>query len=107
MKKIQILSVAVAVGLSAVAGMTGCSTGDKYHESTGQYIDDSTLTEHVKHALDEDYYKYPDVKVTTFKGVVQLSGFVDNQAQKDRAAVIAKSVQGVVNVENNISLKAA
>jgi osmotically-inducible protein OsmY len=50
-------------------------------------------------------YKYPDVKVTTFKGTVQLSGFVNNGAQKGRAADLAKNVAGVKDVVNNITVK--
>ena len=62
-----------------VCGVTGCSTGNRYKQSTGEYIDDRGLTSHVKTALAEDHqYKYDDVNVTTFKGVVQLSGFVNH-----------------------------
>src|SRR5580704_3743334 len=104
MKKIKILCVAFALGVSAVAGLTGCA-GDRYHESTGEYVDDSSLTARVKGALGDDTYKYPDVKVTSFKGTVQLSGFVDDRAQKERAGSIAKGVQGVKDVENNITVK--
>ncbi len=50
-------------------------------------------------------YKYPDVIVTTFKGTVQLSGFVDNSDEKSRASTVAKNVEGVKDVENNISVK--
>src|SRR5580704_2003734 len=104
MKKIKILCVAFALGVSAVAGVTGCA-GDRYHESTGEYVDDSSLTVRVKGALGDDYYKYPDVKVTSFKGTVQLSGFVENESQKDRAGTIARGVQGVHDVANNITIK--
>jgi hyperosmotically inducible periplasmic protein len=106
MKNIKCLCVASALALSALAGLTvtGCA-GDRYHESTGEYVDDSSLTARVKGALGDDYYKYPDVKVTTFKGTVQLSGFVDNAAQKGRASEITRGVQGVRDVANNISIK--
>ena len=50
-------------------------------------------------------YKYPDVKVTTFKGTVQLSGFVDTHAQKSQAGTLAKNAAGVKSVVNNISVK--
>ena len=60
----------------------------------------------MKSALSDDsVYKYPDVKVTTFKGTVQLSGFVENKEQKSRATDLAKNVNGVKDVENNISVK--
>jgi hyperosmotically inducible periplasmic protein len=105
MKKIKILCVAFALAASAVAGLTGCA-GDRYHDSTGEYIDDSSVTARVKSALGDDSYKYPDVKVMTFKGTVQLSGFVDDRTQKERAGRIAKGVQGVKDVDNNITVKA-
>jgi hyperosmotically inducible periplasmic protein len=104
MKKIKILCVAFALGISAVAGLSGCA-GDRYHDSTGEYIDDSSVTARVKGALGDDSYKYPDVKVITFKGTVQLSGFVDDHSQKSRAGTIARGVQGVKDVDNNITVK--
>jgi hyperosmotically inducible periplasmic protein len=104
MKKIQILCLACTLGFAATVGLTGCA-GDRYHDSTGEYIDDSSLTARVKSALGDDSYKYPDVKVTTFKGTVQLSGFVDDHSQKNRAGDIAKGVQGVKDVDNNITVK--
>jgi hyperosmotically inducible protein len=104
MKKVKVILVAFALATSAVVGMTGCA-GDRYHESTGEYVDDSSLTSRVKGALGHDDYKYPDVKVTTFKGTVQLSGFVNDRDQKQRAGDIAKGVQGVKDVDNNITIK--
>lgn len=104
MKNIKTLCIAFALAVSAVAGLSGCA-GDRYHESSGEYVDDTSLTARVKSALGDDSYKYPDVKVTTFKGTVQLSGFVDAKAQKDRAGDIAKGVQGVKDVDNNITVK--
>ena len=60
----------------------------------------------MKAALKKDVqYKYPDVEVHTFKGVTQLSGFVATSAQKGRAGDIARDIQGVTKVENNISIK--
>jgi hyperosmotically inducible protein len=104
MKNGKILLMALALAASGVVGMTGCA-GDRYHESTGEYVDDSSLTARVKDALGNDSYKYPGVKLTTFKGTVQLSGFVDDHAQMERAGHIAKGVQGVKDVENNITVK--
>jgi len=104
MKNIKTLCVAFALAVSAVGGFVGCAgTPDK--ESTGEYVDDTSLTARVKSALGDDSYKYPDVKVMTFKGTVQLSGFVDESAQKERAGNIAKGVQGVKDVDNNITVK--
>jgi len=90
---------------SGVVGLTGCA-GDKYHESTGENIDDRAITGRVRHALSEDSeYKFPDVKVTTFKGTAQLSGFVDTRGQKSRASELAKTADGVKDVVNNITVK--
>ena len=105
MKRFNSLSAAMLLAASAVAGLSGCA-GDRYHESTGEQIDDTAITSRVRGALGDDaMYKYPDVKVTTFKGTVQLSGFAENRAQKDRAGDLAKNVAGVKDLENNISIK--
>ena len=85
--------------------MTGCA-GDRYHQSTGETIDDTGISSRVKSALSNDAeYKYEGVEVTTFKGTVQLSGFVDTSAQKSRAGDLAKGVEGVKDLENNITVK--
>jgi len=84
---------------------TGCA-GDRYHESTGESIDDTATTARVKKALHDDpQYKFDDVKVTTFKGTVQLSGFADSHDAKSRAADLAKNVEGVKDLQNNITVK--
>jgi osmotically-inducible protein OsmY len=86
-------------------GMTGCA-GDRYTQSTGERIDDKGESSRVRDALSDDtQYKYQDVKVQTFKGVVQLSGFVNSREQKNRAGDLAKKVEGVKEVENNITVK--
>ena len=102
---IKSLSAALFLTTVTVVGLAGCA-GDRYHESTGESIDDTAITGRVKSALGNDtMYKYPDVKVTTFKGTVQLSGFVDNHAQKEHAGMLAKNAAGVKDVENNITVK--
>jgi osmotically-inducible protein OsmY len=100
------ITLALWVGaLPLVATMTGCA-GDRYHQSTGEAIDDRGISMRVKSALANDAeYKYEGVDVKTFKGTVQLSGFVDTRAQKSRAEDLAKGVEGVKQVQNNISLK--
>ena len=106
MKKINSLGAAAWLAVAGMVGVTGCTAGDRYNESTGEHIDDSATTGRVKLALNNDtMYKYPDVSVTTFKGTVQLSGFVDNREQKSRAATVVKDVPGVKEVVNNISVK--
>jgi hyperosmotically inducible protein len=69
-------------------------------------IDDTSLTKRVKNALAGDDYKYPEVSVITMNGTVQLSGFVNQEAQKDKAETLAKAVPGVKEVVNKITVKA-
>ncbi len=95
--------------IGAVLGITllsaGCA-GSRYERSTGESIDDRATVSRVKSALSNDaIYKYPDVEVTSFKGSVQLSGFVDNQGQKSRAGDSAKDVEGVKELKNSITVK--
>lgn len=103
------LSVPTLVTLLALGGTaaiySGCAATST-RESTGEFIDDATLTTKVKAAFVKDpVVKAIDVKVDTFKGAVQLSGFVDNAEQKARAEQIAAGIQGVASVRNNITLK--
>jgi hyperosmotically inducible periplasmic protein len=102
----KVLGLILCLGALPLATMvTGCA-GDRYHQSTGEAIDDHATSMRVKSALSNDAeYKYEGVDVKTFKGTVQLSGFVDTHAQKSRAADIAKGVEGVKDVENNITVK--
>ena len=106
------LSIPALVTLLALGGTvatfsTGCA-GTATRESTGEYIDDATTTTKVKAAFVKDpLVKALDVKVDTFKGTVQLSGFVDTAEQKVRAEQIAAGTQGVASVKNNITLKTA
>ena len=106
-KSLRVLGLVISLGaLSLLLGVTGCTTGSRYEQSTGVYIDDHTLSSHVKKALGEDSrYKYGDVNVVTFKGVVQLSGFANTKDQKNRAGDLAKKVEGVKEVHNNITVK--
>jgi osmotically-inducible protein OsmY len=102
------VALALILGLGSVAlvcGITGCA-GDRYTHSTGEHIDDPARSSRVRKALSEDsQYKYGDVNVQTFKGVVQLSGFVNSRDQKNRAGDLARKVEGVRKVENNITVK--
>ncbi len=97
----------LALGAAALLlGVTGCTTGSRYHQSTGEYIDDHTLSSAVKKALGKDVqFKYEDVNVATFKGVVQLSGFASTNDRKNRAGDLAMAVAGVKEVVNNITVK--
>jgi osmotically-inducible protein OsmY len=102
----------LALSLTAVmaAGFVGCATDgtdrDSHKRSTGRYIDDKMLVGKVKGALnDSAVYKFPDVKVNTYNGTVQLTGFVDTTEQKRKAEEIARNVQGVAAIQNEIALK--
>jgi len=92
----------------ALTCLTGCeSWGHRNDErSEGRASDDNRITSKVKDELDrETVYKFSNVDVRTFNGVVQLSGFVNNEDQKQRAGEIASKVSGVGQVINNIALK--
>jgi hyperosmotically inducible protein len=103
---LKLSALVLSVSALAIAGgLSGCA-GDRYTQSTGERIDDKGDSTRVRSALNEDtQYKYEDVKVQTFKGVVQLSGFVNSRDQKNRAGDLAKKVEGVKDVENNITVK--
>ncbi len=104
---LRLLSTCLAIflGTGAVVFSTGCS-GTSTRESTGEYIDNSAITAKVKAALASDeVVKARQVNVDTFRGVVQLSGFVDTAAEKERAEHVAAGVPGVKEVRNNITVK--
>lgn len=102
--KFSTLALAISALLGA-GGLTGCA-GNRHTQSTGERIDDKADSSRVRSALSADtQYKYADVKVQTFKGVVQLSGFVNSRDQKHRAGDLAKKVEGIKEVENNITVK--
>jgi osmotically-inducible protein OsmY len=83
----------------------GCAS-TRTQESAGEYIDDSTITSKVKSAIfNEPTLKGWDINVETYKSVVQLSGFVNSQANINTAGSVARSVKGVVSVKNDLLLK--
>jgi len=91
--------------LLALAVIVGCAA-TRTQESTGEYVDDSTITAKVKAAIfDDPALKVLQINVETFKGVVQLSGFVNSAEIRSRAAVVASRVSGVKSVKNNIVVK--
>ena len=86
-------------------GLGGCA-GTASRESTGEYIDDSAITTRVKAALlNEPGVKSNQISVETFRGVVQLSGFVDSDAMRDKAVVVAQRVSGVKAVRNDMRVR--
>jgi hyperosmotically inducible protein len=82
-------------------------TSESSKESAGEYLDDSVITTRVKTAVfNEPTLKSSEINVETFKGVVQLSGFVSSQADINKAVEISRSVKGVTSVQNDMQLKA-
>lgn len=93
------------LAILAAASLIGCASTPK-SEGTGQYVDDSVITGKVKAAiLEEPSLKSAEINVETFKGVVQLSGFVTSQAKINTAMVTAEHVKGVTSVKNDMRLK--
>jgi osmotically-inducible protein OsmY len=83
----------------------GCASTTK-HESSGEYIDDSVITTKVKAEIfRNDSLKSSEINVETFKGVVQLSGFVSSQADINKAIEVSRSVKGVISVKNDMRVK--
>jgi osmotically-inducible protein OsmY len=83
----------------------GCAS-TQTREGTGEYIDDSIVTSKVKAAiLAESTLSSAEINVETFKGVVQLSGFVNSQADINKAVAVTRSVKGVISVKNDMHLK--
>jgi len=105
-KSLKVLTLIACLGaLPLLGGLTGCA-GNRYSQSTGERIDDHATSSRVRSALSSDtQYKYDGVNVETFKGVVQLSGFVNSRDQKNRAGDLAKKVEGIKEVANNITVK--
>lgn len=99
----KILSIIIVLGL--FTAITGCSSTST-NESTGQYLDNSVITAKVKtEIIKEDSLKVMQIDVESFKGVVQLSGFVDSKQSSMLAQQIAEAVEGVISVKNNLVVK--
>jgi osmotically-inducible protein OsmY len=93
------------LSIIAVAGLMGCAS-TATSESTGQYVDDTAITTKVKAAiLEQPTLKSAEINVETFKGVVQLSGFVSSQDNVNTAMNTARSVKGVSSVKNDMRVK--
>jgi len=88
-----------------VVSALGCA-GSAKQESTGEYVSDSWITTKVKAALvDDPAVKSAEINVETFKGRVQLSGFVSNPGAKKQAVVVASGIKGVTSVKDDIRIK--
>jgi osmotically-inducible protein OsmY len=99
------LVTALSLGGLLAGSITACSSS-RTSESTGEYIDDSVISNKVRAEIvgDKDL-SFFQIDVASYKGVVQLSGFVNSQAAKDRAGAIAAGVSGVKQVRNNLIVK--
>jgi osmotically-inducible protein OsmY len=98
----RIVTFIFAILLASILGCAATST----KEGTGEYFDDTAITVKVKAAIfEEPSLKSAEINVETFKGVVQLSGFVSSTANIDKAVEVARGVKGVTSVSNNMRLK--
>ena len=104
MKHLSKLFTALLLALTFLAA-AGCASTHK-QEGTGEYVDDTVVTGKVKAAiLNEPGLSSAEINVETFKGVVQLSGFVKTKAEISKAAAVARSISGVTSIKNDIRLK--
>lgn len=88
-----------------LASLLGCASTAK-QEGTGEYVDDTVITAKVKGEIFNDpSLKSAEINVETFKGVVQLSGFVNSREDINKAVQVARSVKGVMSVKNDMRLK--
>tara|TARA_R110002167_G_scaffold167146_1_gene364277 strand:+ start:90 stop:401 length:312 start_codon:yes stop_codon:yes gene_type:complete len=103
MKYLKICSTfLLTVSMLVAIGCASTTTGS----STGEMIDDTVITTKVKAAIfQDDELSASEINVETFKGVVQLSGFVSDRSDVPRAAVVARGVAGVVSVKNSLVVK--
>lgn len=106
-KSLSVVMISATLMFSGVGVvmMSGCASTST-QSGTGEYIDDSVITTKVKAAiLKEEDLKVTEINVETFKGVVQLSGFVSSQAEINRAVTVARGVAGVKDVKNDMRVK--
>jgi hyperosmotically inducible protein len=102
----KFVGLAALIGALALGGLAGGCAATPTKDSTGEYVDDATVTTKVKSALlRDDAVKSFEIKVETFKGVVQLSGFVDTADEKAAAEKDATAVSGVKDVKNSLTVK--
>ena len=106
MINIKARQVFIAAVLATSAGIfSGCAS-TAHTEGTGEYVDDTFITTKVKAAVfNEPTLKSAEINVETFKGIVQLSGFVSSQADINKAVEVTRTVKGVKSVTNSMRLK--
>jgi osmotically-inducible protein OsmY len=104
MKNVSI-AVRYFMVLMLIGTFVACASTSR-QEGTGEYVDNSVITSKIKSQLAaDDFLKSFEISVETYKGVVQLSGFVDSQKAIDKAGQIARGVDGVKSVKNNLRVK--
>jgi osmotically-inducible protein OsmY len=102
-------AIAAAFAVAASLGAVGCASDPENKQTAGEYLDDAALTAKVKTAIatDAGARTAAQINVETFKGTVQLSGFVDNQDAAQKAVDAAKKVSGVRSVKNDIRIRSS
>ena len=97
--------LASLAGIALMATALGCAS-TATSEGTGEYVDDAVITTKVKTAIfNEPTLKSAEINVETFKGKVQLSGFVNSQQDVNKAVMVARTVKGVESVKNDMRVK--
>ncbi|MCM2329621.1 MAG: BON domain-containing protein [Lysobacter sp.] len=100
-----IRKLASLAGIALIATALGCASTST-SEGTGEYVDDTVITTKVKTAIfNEPTLKSAEINVETFKGKVQLSGFVNSQQDVNKAVAVARAVKGVESVKNDMRVK--
>jgi osmotically-inducible protein OsmY len=105
MNKILSRRLAMFAAAVAVTTLAACAS-TRTSEGTGEYVDDTVITAKVKAlVLNEPSLKSAEINVETFKGRVQLSGFVSSRAEMEKAESVARGVKGVSSVANDMRVK--
>lgn len=105
MFSLSLRRLAALILFACYVSLTACAS-TAHSEGTGEYVDDTTITTKVKAAvLGDSRLKSAEINVETFKGRVQLSGFVRSQADIDRAVALTRNIKGVTSVANDMRLK--
>jgi osmotically-inducible protein OsmY len=97
--------IATFLFAASLIALAGCASTEK-QESTGEYVDDAVISTKVKAAIfNEPALKSREINVETFKGTVQLSGFVTSEDDASKAVLIARNIKGVTSVRNDMHVK--
>ncbi len=106
MNTVNLKTTARLLGATVALALLGACASTRTHEGTGEYVDDTVITTKVKAAiLGEPTLNAAEINVETFKGRVQLSGFVSSRPQMETAVMVARNVKGVSGVVNDMRMK--